>query len=67
MAVATHHPAPAGIDVNEREVVTGHVDLVYRIHCPCGYHWDTQQFQKMSLCAKCGRAVLVDQPGLSTE
>jgi len=53
--------------VNEREVVTGHVDLVYRIHCPCGYHWDTQQFQKMSLCAKCGRAVLVDQPGLSTE
>jgi len=67
MAAATHHPAPQGIDVNEREVVTGHVELVYRILCPCGHHWETHQFQKMSLCSKCGRAVLVDQPGLPTE
>jgi len=67
MAVATHHRAPEGIDVNEREVVTGRLELLYRIYCPCGHDWATLQFQQVTLCAKCGRAVLVDQPKPSTE
>ena len=67
MAASTHRHAPEGFDVNEREVVTGHAELLYRILCPCGHHWDTQQFHKMSLCPKCSRAVLVDEPKLPTE
>ena len=64
MAASTHHAAPVGIDVNEREIVAGHVELFYRILCPCGHHWDSVEFQKMSLCPQCGRAVLVEEPTL---
>ena len=67
MEASTHRRVPEGIDVKEREVVTGRLELLYRIHCPCGHSWATLQFQQVSLCAKCGRAVLVDQPKLSTE
>lgn len=67
MAVATHHRAPEGIDVKERDVVTGRLELVYRISCPCGHQWATLKYQQVSLCAKCGCAVLVDPPQLPTE
>jgi hypothetical protein len=63
VAESTHHAsAPEGIDVNEREVVTGRLELVYRIHCPCGHGWDSVEFQRMTLCPKCGRPVLVELP-----
>jgi DNA-directed RNA polymerase subunit RPC12/RpoP len=51
-----------GIDVGEREVVAGHVQLIYRICCACGHQWDSVEFQRMSLCTQCGRAVLVETP-----
>jgi len=62
---ATHHAAaPAGIDVAEREVVTGVLQVLYRTSCPCGHQWDSEQFQRIGICAKCGRAVLVETPTL---
>jgi hypothetical protein len=64
MAAATHHPAPEGIDVREREVVVGTLELRYCTRCPCGHEWESAQFQRMTLCAKCGRAVLVEAPSL---
>ena len=67
MAAATHRPAPEGIDVSEREVVRGEVQLVYRIRCTCGHQWETLDFQRMSICPKCGCAVLVDPPKLPSE
>jgi len=67
MTVAAHQRAPEGIDVNEREVVTGEVQLLYRMSCPCGHRWDALDFQRMSLCAKCGRAVIVDPPKRPSE
>jgi hypothetical protein len=67
MAEAKHHPAPRGIDVSEPEVVTGQLQLLYRIHCPCGHQWDTTDFQRVSLCGKCDRAVLVELPQLPVE
>lgn len=60
MAVATHERTQAGIDVSEREVVSGELQVLYRTRCPCGHQWDGLDFQRVSLCAKCGRAVLVD-------
>jgi hypothetical protein len=59
---ARHHAGSEGIDVGEREVVRGELQLVYRVHCPCTHHWDETQFQRLSLCPKCGRAVVVDPP-----
>jgi hypothetical protein len=60
-----HQPAASeGIDVREREVVTGRLQVVYRIQCPCGHQWDSVEFQRMTLCQNCGRAVLVEAPKL---
>jgi hypothetical protein len=67
MAEATHQPAPEGIDVKEREVVTGALQLLYRTRCPCGHQWDALDFQRISLCPQCGRAVLVEPPRLPSE
>ena len=65
MEHAAHHSAaPAGIDVAEREVVTGVLQVLYRTHCPCGHQWDSEQFQRIVICSKCGRAVLVEKPTL---
>ena len=65
MEHAVHHSAaPAGIDVAEREVVTGVLQVLYRTHCPCGHQWDSEQFQRIVICSKCGRAVLVEKPTL---
>jgi hypothetical protein len=62
MVAGTRVAAPEGIDVSEREVVAGHVQLIYRIQCACGHQWDSAEFQRMSLCTHCGRAVLVEPP-----
>lgn len=62
MTAAAHRPAAEGIDVGEREVVTGRLQLVYRTRCPCGHQWDALDFQRLSLCPKCSRAVLVEPP-----
>jgi hypothetical protein len=65
MEHAAHHSAaPSGIDVGEREVVTGALQVLYRVSCPCGHQWDSEQFQRIGICAKCGRAVLVEKPTL---
>ena len=67
MTAAAHRPAAEGIDVGEREVVTGRLQLVYRTRCPCGHQWDALDFQRLSICPKCSRAVLVVAPMLTTQ
>jgi len=63
---ASRRPGPQGIDVAEREVVAGQLQLLYRIHCPCGHHWDETELQRMRLCPDCCRAVLVEPPAPPT-
>jgi hypothetical protein len=65
LATAIHPTAPRGIEVSEREVVTGQLQLLFRIRCTCGHQWDALQFQRMNICPQCGRAVLVEAPQLS--
>jgi uncharacterized circularly permuted ATP-grasp superfamily protein len=67
LAEATHQPAVVGIDVSEREVVRGELQVLYRTHCPCSHQWDTLHFHRMSICPKCGCAVLVNVPKLPFE
>ena len=62
MATAKHEPVVQGIDVTERETVKGELQVLYRTHCPCGHHWDSPEFQRLGLCPKCGRAVLLEPP-----
>jgi hypothetical protein len=67
LTTATHQAVPEGIDVSEREVVLGELQLLFRIRCPCGHQWETLQFQRMSICPRCGCPVLVDAPKLPTD
>jgi hypothetical protein len=67
LEMSTHEPAVEGIDVREREVVTGELQVIYQLRCPCGHRWQTTQFQRMNICPKCSRAVLVEVPKLPTE
>ena len=67
VSTAIRQPAVDGIDVSERDVVRGELQVMYRTHCPCGHAWDTLQFHRMSICPKCGCAVLVSAPKLPSE
>jgi hypothetical protein len=67
LATAAHERGVQGIDVTEREVVSGELHVLYRTHCPCGHQWETSRFQRMSICPKCDRAVLLEVPKLPTE
>ena len=67
MTGAAHRPPAEGIDVTEREVVVGRLQLVYRTSCPCGHQWDALDFQRLTLCPKCARAVLLAPPTLTAQ
>jgi DNA-directed RNA polymerase subunit RPC12/RpoP len=67
MALSTHVPVLEGIDVSERDVVAGQLQVIYQVCCPCGQRWQSPQFQRMSICPKCSRAVLVEAPKAPTE
>ena len=56
-----------GIEVTERETVSGELRLLFQTRCPCGHQWEAAQFQRMTICPNCGRAVLVNVPALPTE
>lgn len=57
-----HEHAPPGFEVRERQVVNGELQVLYQVLCPCGHQWSSTQFQRMSVCPKCDRAVLVAVP-----
>ena len=55
------------LDVREREIVRGEIKAIYEIRCPCGRRWFNPRLEKVQVCPRCGRAVLVMQPGLAAD
>jgi hypothetical protein len=53
---------PDGLEVRERDIVRGRVDIVYAIRCPCGRRWFSPKFESVHVCPKCSRAVLIQPP-----
>jgi len=43
--------------------VRGEIKAIYEIRCPCGRRWFNPRLEKVQVCPRCGRAVLVMQPG----
>jgi hypothetical protein len=54
--------APEGVEVRERDVVRGRMKVVYEIRCACGRRWFNPQLERVQLCPRCGRAVLLQPP-----
>ena len=52
---------PAGVEVCEREIVRGEIQMVYAIRCPCGRRWFDTSPDRLQVCPKCGKAVLLQQ------
>ena len=48
-----------GVEVSEREVVRGEMQRVYSIRCPCGRRWFDTAPERLQVCPKCGKAVLL--------
>ena len=48
-----------GVEVSEREIVRGEMQMVYSIRCPCGRRWFDVTPERLQVCPKCGRAVLL--------
>jgi hypothetical protein len=57
---------PNGFAVSEREVVRGEWTTIYEIRCRCGKRWLNPRFERIQLCPRCDRAVLLNPPGPST-
>jgi hypothetical protein len=50
---------PSGEDVQSREVVRGEMKVVYEIRCACGKRWFNPRLERIQLCPRCDRAVLL--------
>jgi hypothetical protein len=48
-----------GVEVSEREIVRGELQMVYSIRCVCGKRWFDPSPERLQVCPKCGKAVLL--------
>jgi hypothetical protein len=49
-----------GVEVREREVVRGTTSIVYEIRCVCGRRWFNRRRERLNICPRCARAVLLE-------
>jgi hypothetical protein len=54
--------SPAGVEVRERDVVRGELKVVYEVRCACGRRWFNPRLERVQLCPRCDRAVLLHPP-----
>jgi len=54
-----------GTEIQEREVVRGRVRMICEVRCDCGKRWFNTKFERLQLCPRCERAVLLDEPNES--
>ena len=53
----------SGVEVRERDVVRGRVNVVYEIRCSCRRRWYMRKLERLQICPRCGSAVLLEPPG----
>ncbi len=61
VTLATEH-SPDDVDVLEREVVRGKMKVIYEVRCSCGRRWFNPRLERVQLCPRCDRAVLLEPP-----
>ena len=61
LALATEH-SPDGGDLLEREVVRGKMKVIYEVRCGCGRRWFNPRLERVQLCPRCDRAVVIEPP-----
>jgi hypothetical protein len=52
----------SGTELQERDVVRGKARMIYEVRCDCGKRWFNPTFERVQLCPRCERAVLLDEP-----
>ena len=48
-----------GVEVSEREIVRGEMQMVDSVRCACGKRWFDPAPPRLQVCPKCGKAVLL--------
>jgi len=57
---------PGAVDVSEREIVDGELQVLYMTRCTCGRRWVAARLETIAICPRCDRAVVVADPRSAT-
>ena len=49
-------------ELQARDVVRGEMRMICEVRCACGKRWFNPKFERVQICPRCDRAVLLEEP-----